>query len=61
MMFTVINKDGRTVMRTEFPSCIPDKEQIDSMIKAGYKFKNEGKVISKTQIEELRNIDKHTD
>lgn len=42
MRFTV-EKDGVVKMHTEDKSCIPDKETLQAMKKAGYKFKMDGK------------------
>lgn len=42
MRFTV-EKDGVVKMHTEDKSCIPDKETLQVMKKAGYKFKMDGK------------------
>ena len=50
----MINKDGKSVMSTEHISCFPTKEQLSSMVKAGYKFKIDGKPVTKKKIEELK-------
>lgn len=52
--FEVINPDGETVFNTESKKCIPTKSQIESMAKAGYKFKLDGKSISKKKLEDMR-------
>ena len=59
MKFEVINDRGRTIMSTTYISCIPNDREIASMIKAGYKFKFDGKSTSKNKIKDL--IDKRSD
>lgn len=54
MLFQVINGIGIPVMSTEFASCIPDDEQLSSMYNAGYKFKLDGKTITKKKAKEIR-------
>lgn len=54
MKFEVINPDGETVFNTESKKCIPTKSQIESMAKAGYKFKLDGKAISKKKLDDMR-------
>lgn len=54
MKFEIINQDEKTVMQTEFTECIPDKETIDLMIKGRYKFKIDGKIVSRKKIDEIR-------
>lgn len=54
MKFEVINDKGQTVMATTSTSCIPNKDILESMSKAGYKFKVNGKVITKKQLLELK-------
>jgi len=46
MKFEVINDKGATVMRTETKSCIPDKDELTTMSKAGYKFRIDEKNIT---------------
>ena len=53
MKFEVINDRGRTIMSTTYISCIPNDGEIASMIKAGYKFKIDGKSTSKNKIKDL--------
>ena len=57
MKFEAINPFGKTVMNTEYEECVPDKEQIESMLKVGYKFKRDGKMLNK---KELSNFLIHT-
>ena len=53
MKFEVINDKNKTVYYTYREKDIPQKEYLDSMVSAGYKFKIDGKVASKKKIEEL--------
>ena len=46
MIFEVVNDKNKTVMSTTYVSCIYDKDILNSMSKAGYKFKLDGKVIT---------------
>ena len=55
MKFEVINDKGRTMMSTTCLSCIPDADQIDAMIKYGYKFKINGKSVPKKKVIEFIN------
>lgn len=50
MKFEVINPFGKIVSNTEYEERIPDKEQIESMLKAGYKFKLNGKHLSRKEL-----------
>lgn len=56
MKFEVVNFDGETVFNTRSKRCIPQRHQIESMLKAGYKIKIDGKVVSKKKLFEI--IDK---
>lgn len=49
----MINSDGKTIFFTKEKDCIPKKQELDAQYKAGYKFKLDGKAISKKKIEEL--------
>ena len=53
MKFEVINDKNKVVMHTLSPSCIPSKDILTSMLNAGYKFKLDGKMLSKKAINEL--------
>ena len=53
MKFEVINPFGKLVMNTEYEECIPDKEQINKMLKVGYKFKLNGKSLNKKEVVEF--------
>lgn len=55
MIFQILNEIGETVMYTENTKYIPNKQQIDIMAKAGYKFKMDNKIISKKKLEEFIN------
>lgn len=49
MKFEVINSDKECVMCTEHSCCIPFN-QLDSMTTSGYRFKIDGKFVSKKDI-----------
>lgn len=53
MKFEVINDKGKTVYYTHKEKDIPNKEYLNSMSDAGYKFKIDGKATSKKKVEEL--------
>lgn len=53
MKFEVINNEGKTVFGTHEVQCIPAMNTIISMSKAGYKFKFDGKQVSKKKLGEL--------
>lgn len=53
MKFECVNRDGRTMCSTTFKSCLPTESEIDSMSDAGYKFKLDGKNISKKRTKEF--------
>ena len=59
MKFEVINNQNQVIMHTEFSSCIPNKEILDLIVKAGYKIRLNGKVLSNRtlnkQLEEIKN------
>ena len=59
MKFEVINNQNQVIMHTEFSSCIPSKEILDAVVKAGYKIRLNGKVLSNRtlnkQLEEIKN------
>ena len=50
MKFEVINPFGKIVMHTEYEECIPDKKQVEQMLKAGYKFKLNGKNLNRKEL-----------
>lgn len=52
MEFEVINDKNKTVMSTTSLSCIPNKNELNSMSKAGYKFKIDGKAITIKKLNE---------
>ena len=60
MYFEVINDKNKTIMNTEILSCIPDKNTLDSISKAGYRFRLDGKIITvkklKEQLKEIINV-----
>lgn len=53
MKFDVFNNDGVVVMTTSHISCIPNKDIINKMVKAGYKFKLDNKPINKMKLQEI--------
>lgn len=57
MNFEVINDKNKVVMHTKDISCIPDKEALSSMTKAGYRLKLNGKIASvKKLAEQLKEV-----
>ena len=46
MKFEVVNDKNKVVMNTTSPGCIPSKDALSLMSKAGYKFKLNGKVVT---------------
>ena len=52
MKFEIINDKNKTVMNTTNWSCIYDKDTLNSMSKAGYKFKFDDKVITIKKLNE---------
>ena len=54
MKFEVINDKNKTMYYTYEIKDIPAKEYLDSMSNAGYKFKIDGKLVSKKKVEELK-------
>ena len=52
MLFEIYTEKGRRLFYTSSEECIPDKDILNSMSKAGYKFKLNGKQIS------LKNLEK---
>ena len=53
MKFEVFNSGKKRVFVTKDISCLPSKEEIVSMSKAGYKFKIDGKATNKKEIEDM--------
>ena len=53
MKFECVNRDGRTMSSTTYMSCLPTERQIESMSNVGYKFKLDGKIISKKKVKEI--------
>lgn len=50
MLFEVIHSEGRIVMHTEYAECVPEYDILENMSVSGYKFKVDGKLISKTKV-----------
>ena len=57
MEFEVFNDKGVRVFYTYQEQCIPTKTQISSMLKQGYKFKIDGKNLSKSKALEVARKD----
>ena len=55
MKFEIINSNGKIVFNTMDESCLTTKGEINSMTKVGYKFKIDGKSITKKKLEEIIN------
>jgi hypothetical protein len=53
MEFEIFNDKGTRVFYTFQEICIPPKHEIDIMSKNGWKFKLNGKLISKTKLIEI--------
>lgn len=53
MLFEIYTEKGRRLFYTSSEEGLPPKEQINSMLNAGYKFKLDGKTISKKILNEL--------
>ena len=50
MQFEVLNRDGNVVMHTTSVSCIPTVAELTAMGCVGYRYKLDGKVVSKSKI-----------
>ena len=46
MKFEIINDKNKVVMHTAYISCLPNKDTLSRMVKAGYKFKLDNKAIT---------------
>lgn len=55
MLFEIFNEKNVRVFVTCSEECIPEKRYIDSMLSVGYKFKMDGKILTKKAINELLN------
>ncbi len=53
MKFEVINSEGRVVFWCQQSSCIPDKQEIESVTKSGHKIRIDGKIVTKKKLNEL--------
>lgn len=53
MKFEIIDNKGKVVFNTTQVTCIPNKDNINSMHGAGYKFKIDNKSISKKKLIEF--------
>ena len=52
MIFETFDQHGKRVFHTHDEGCIPTKQQLTSMMQNGYKFKLDGKRITKNQLAE---------
>lgn len=50
MKFEVIDNKGNTIFNTTEKICLPNKLEIESLTCAGYKFKLDGKIVSKKKL-----------
>ena len=55
MKFEIFDERGNIVMQTESQRCIPPKSHLESMRNNGYKFKLDGKLITKKELNNLIN------
>lgn len=54
MEFQVLDRFGQKLMTTYYPKCLPSDSELDSMASAEYKFKVDGKIVSKKKVKEIR-------
>ena len=55
MKFEIFDERGNIVMQTESKRCIPPKNHLEAMRDNGYKFKLDGKFITKKELNNLIN------
>lgn len=55
MTFQIINDKGQVVMTTTSINCGPNEDTLESMSKAGYKFKVDDKLVAKKKAIEITN------
>lgn len=59
MKFEIINSNSVVLMQTKSWLCIPDEDTLKLMLKADYKFKLDGKIITtkklKEKLKEIKN------
>ena len=60
MKFEIIGPDGKNRMTMHEVSCLPTKDEIKSMADKKFKFKLDGKVVSKATVIEMINKSKQT-
>ena len=53
MLFEVYSEKGSRLFYTSNEECLPPKEQVNSMMNAGYKIKLDGKLLTKKVLNEL--------
>lgn len=52
MKFQVFGRDNQCKFVTEHKSCIPCRQELTHISKAGYKFKLDGKLVSLSRLKE---------
>ena len=53
MKFEAINSQNKVVMNTKYEERVPDKEQCEHMLKVGYKFRLDDKILTKKKLDEF--------
>ena len=53
MKFEVFDDYGNRISITEYKECIPNREVADSMLRARYKIKIDGKIATKKMLDEI--------
>lgn len=53
MKFEVLSGEGRVVFWCQQSECIPNKQEIESVTKSGYKIRIDGKIVTKKKLNEL--------
>lgn len=50
MIFQIYNERGDIIFNTADIECLPNEKDVQSMVKAKYKFKLDGKMITKNKL-----------
>ena len=50
MIFQIYNERGDIIFNTTDMECLPNEKDVKSMVKAKYKFKLDGKIITKNKL-----------
>lgn len=53
MLFEIFNDKGHRVFFTNSENCLPEKNNLEAMLKNGYKFKCDDKTLTRKAINEL--------